>query len=99
VPASQAVLTGQSIVHRNVITLDEALQYVLGVILNHGDVDIRGSTGIAGGVGSRVLFLMDATPCSPRTVRRWTSRVCRCWMWIGWKWSRVPTPRSMAAAH
>ena len=62
VPASQAVLSSQSIVHRNVITLDEALQYVPGVILNHGDVDIRGSTGIAGGVGSRVLFLMDGHP-------------------------------------
>ena len=62
VPASQAVLTSQSIVHRNVITLDEALQYVPGVILNHGDIDVRGSTGIAGGIGSRVLFLMDGHP-------------------------------------
>ncbi|MGH7627092.1 MAG: TonB-dependent receptor [Gemmatimonadaceae bacterium] len=62
VPASQAVLSSQSIVNRNVITLDQALQYVPGVILNHGDIDVRGSTGIAAGIGSRVLFLVDGHP-------------------------------------
>lgn len=62
VPASQAVLSEREMLNRSAITLDDALPFVPGVILNHDNVDIRGSTGAAGGVGSRVLFLMDGHP-------------------------------------
>ena len=46
----------------NVVKVDEALPFVPGVIMNHGDLDIRGSKGIAMGVGSRVLVLLDGHP-------------------------------------
>ena len=40
-------------------SLDEALPFAQGVTFNAGQMDIRGSTGIARGVGSRVLMLLD----------------------------------------
>ncbi len=63
-PASVAVLSSDEIARRNVITVDQALRYVPGVSFNGGggDMDIRGATGIAGGVGSRVLMLLDGHP-------------------------------------
>lgn len=62
VPASQAVISERDLLQRNVITLDQALKFVPGVSFNNGDIDIRGSTGAAGGVGSRVLMLVDGHP-------------------------------------
>lgn len=62
VPASEAVMSGAEVARRNVITLDQALPFVPGVLFNHGDVDIRGASGLAGGVGSRVLVLLDGHP-------------------------------------
>ena len=41
------------------MTLDEALPFAQGVIFNSGQMDIRGATGLARGVGSRVLMLLD----------------------------------------
>ena len=62
-PASVAVLRGDEIVRRNVISVDGALAYVPGVTFNgSGQMDVRGSTGSAGGVGSRVLMLIDGHP-------------------------------------
>lgn len=62
-PASVAVLSGDEIIHRNVTTVDGALAYVPGVTFNGpGQMDIHGSTGSAGGIGSRVLTLVDGHP-------------------------------------
>ncbi|HEY8104936.1 MAG TPA: TonB-dependent receptor, partial [Gemmatimonadales bacterium] len=62
-PASVAVLSNDEIVHRNVTTVDGALAYVPGVSFNGpGQMDIHGSTGSAGGIGSRVLTLVDGHP-------------------------------------
>jgi iron complex outermembrane receptor protein len=62
-PASVAVLRGDEILRRNVTTVDGALAFVPGVTFNgSGQMDIRGSTGSAGGVGSRVLMLVDGHP-------------------------------------
>jgi iron complex outermembrane receptor protein len=61
-PASVAVLAADAIRRRNVITLDQALPFVPGVVFNHGAMDIRGASGAAGGVGSRVLVLLDGHP-------------------------------------
>jgi outer membrane receptor for ferrienterochelin and colicins len=61
-PASVAVLTRDAVVRRNAITIDQALPFVPGVIFNNGQVDIRGASGVAGGVGSRVLMLLDGHP-------------------------------------
>ena len=40
-------------------TSGEALPFAQGVTFNAGHMDIRGSSGIARGVGSRVLMLLD----------------------------------------
>lgn len=60
--ASVAVLTGQELRRRNATTLDEAIAFEPGVTFNGGQMDIRGSTGLARGVGSRVLLLLDGHP-------------------------------------
>jgi outer membrane receptor for ferrienterochelin and colicins len=61
-PASVAVLTQDALTRRSAITIDQALPFVPGVIFNAGAVDIRGASGVAGGVGSRVLILLDGHP-------------------------------------
>ena len=62
-PASVAVLRNEELVRRDVISVDGALAYVPGVTFNgSGQMDVRGSTGSAGGVGSRVLMLIDGHP-------------------------------------
>jgi len=60
--ASVAVLTAQELVRRNATTLDQALAFEPGVTFNAGQMDIRGSTGLARGVGSRVLLMLDGHP-------------------------------------
>lgn len=61
--ASVAILPGDAPIQRNVVTLDQALPFVSGVTFNGRDnIDIRGSTGFARGVGSRVLMLLDGHP-------------------------------------
>ena len=61
--ASVAIMPGEAQIQRNVVTLDQALPFVSGVTFNGRDnVDIRGSTGFARGVGSRVLMLLDGHP-------------------------------------
>ncbi|HLQ23172.1 MAG TPA: TonB-dependent receptor [Gemmatimonadales bacterium] len=62
-PASVAVLSHDEVIARNVNTVDGALAFVPGVAFNGpGQMDIRGSTGSAGGIGSRVLTLIDGHP-------------------------------------
>ncbi len=58
-PVSVAVMSGEELRSRDIVTLDEALPFAQGVIFNSGQMDIRGATGIARGVGSRVLMLLD----------------------------------------
>ncbi len=58
-PVSVAVMSGEEIERRTVVSLEEALPFAQGVVFNSGQMDIRGSTGLARGVGSRVLMLVD----------------------------------------
>jgi outer membrane receptor for ferrienterochelin and colicins len=60
--ASVSVLSRSALVGRNITTLDQALVYEPGVTINAGQLDIRGSTGLARGVGSRVLLMLDGHP-------------------------------------
>jgi len=60
--ASVAVLTAQELKRRNATTLDQAIAFEPGVTFNGGQMDIRGATGLARGVGSRVLLLLDGHP-------------------------------------
>ena len=54
-----AVVSGDELDRRNVTSLGEALPFAQGVTFNAGQMDIRGSSGISRGVGSRVLMLLD----------------------------------------
>ena len=58
-PISVAVIGADELERRNVTNLKEALPFAQGVTFNAGHMDIRGSSGIARGVGSRVLMLLD----------------------------------------
>ncbi len=58
-PTSIAVISADELERRNVTNLKEALPFAQGVTFNAGHMDIRGSSGIARGVGSRVLMLLD----------------------------------------
>lgn len=60
---SVSTLSRTELLDRNVMQVKEALAFVPGVTFNGEDqMDIRGSTGIARGVGSRVLVLLDGHP-------------------------------------
>jgi iron complex outermembrane receptor protein len=60
---SVAVVARDEVLRRNVLSVDRALAFVPGVTMNGTDnMDIRGATGIARGVGSRVLMLLDGHP-------------------------------------
>ena len=58
-PVSVAILSAEELQRRDVTNLREALPFAQGVTFNAGHLDIRGSSGIARGVGSRVLMLLD----------------------------------------
>ncbi len=58
-PVSVAVMGRDELARRDVTSLNEALPFAQGVTFNAGQMDIRGSSGIARGVGSRVLMLLD----------------------------------------
>lgn len=58
-PVSVAVMDAREIEDRNVNNVGEALPFAQGVVANNGQLDIRGSSGISRGVGSRVLLLLD----------------------------------------
>ncbi len=60
---SVSVLSDATVLKRDVSNLEAALPFVPGVTFNGpGEMDVRGSTGVAGGVGSRVLILLDGHP-------------------------------------
>jgi iron complex outermembrane receptor protein len=59
---SVAVVDQKELQQRNVSTLDQALPHIPGVLFNHSTLDIRGASGLAEGVGSRVLMLLDGHP-------------------------------------
>jgi iron complex outermembrane receptor protein len=59
---SVAVVDQKELRQRNVTTLDQALPFVPGVLFNHSTLDIRGASGLAEGVGSRVLMMLDGHP-------------------------------------
>ena len=58
-PTSIAVISGDELERRSVANLTEALPFAQGVTFNAGQMDIRGSSGLSRGVGSRVLMLLD----------------------------------------
>lgn len=61
-PVSVSVLEAADLLKYSPVQLPDVLPYMPGVVMNHGQLDIRGSTGSAGGLGSRVLMLLDGHP-------------------------------------
>ncbi len=59
---SVAVQDRNDIFAHSAVEVQDALPFVPGVTLNHGELDIRGASGLAEGVGSRVLMLLDGHP-------------------------------------
>ncbi len=62
VPVSMSLLSSDAIERRNNLSLDDALRYVPGVNFIQDQVNIRGSSGYARGIGSRVMLLIDGIP-------------------------------------
>ena len=61
-PVSVSVMDLADLFKYSPVQLPDVLPYMPGVVMNHGQLDIRGSTGSAGGLGSRVLMLLDGHP-------------------------------------
>lgn len=61
-PVSVSVMEAGDLFKYSPVQLPDVLPYLAGVVMNHGQLDIRGSTGNAGGLGSRVLMLLDGHP-------------------------------------
>lgn len=62
VPISISVIDSRQLKDRSINKIDDALQYVPGIAMNDDQVSIRGSSGVAIGVGSRVALLVDGIP-------------------------------------
>lgn len=62
VPISLSVINSELLSERNITSLEETLVYVPGMNLNGDQVSIRGSSGFAFGIGSRVALLLDGFP-------------------------------------
>ena len=61
---SVAVIDEEAIASRAAVRVDEAIDRAPGVQLLNGQINIRGSTGYAQGVNSRVLLLIDGVPAN-----------------------------------
>lgn len=62
VPLSIAVVDAAAINDRAVTKLDEVLRYIPGVNVSQNQVNIRGASGFAYGLGSRTALLLDNFP-------------------------------------
>lgn len=62
VSISTSLLEPDFIANRNSVSIDEALRFVSGVNFTGPDINIRGSSGVSFGVGSRVQLLIDNVP-------------------------------------
>lgn len=62
VPVSVARVEPREIASRSPQTIDQTLRFIPGVTVTEDQVSIRGSSGYARAVGSRVLFLLDGMP-------------------------------------
>ncbi len=59
---SVAVLQKADLLRHGAVEVQDALSFVPGVDMEHGEVDIRGASGVSEGIGSRVLMLLDGHP-------------------------------------
>ena len=59
VPITVSVITAEDLDKRSITRLDDALRYVNGIVVARDQVNIRGTSGFALGVGSRAAVLLD----------------------------------------
>lgn len=59
VPITVSVMTAEDLDKRSITRLDDALRYVNGIVVARDQVNIRGTSGFALGVGSRAAVLLD----------------------------------------
>jgi iron complex outermembrane receptor protein len=59
VPISVSIMKAQDLQQRGIVRLDDALRYVSGITVVKDQVNIRGASGFALGVGSRTAILLD----------------------------------------
>lgn len=59
VPISVSIMKSQDLQQRGIVRLDDALRYVSGITVVKDQVNIRGASGFALGVGSRTAVLLD----------------------------------------
>lgn len=59
VPISVATISEAELSNRAIVNLDDALRYVSGVAVARDQVNIRGASGFALGVGSRTAVVLD----------------------------------------
>lgn len=64
-PASVSVVGAPRIQEQNFATVDGLLEFIPGVNMMSGQINIRGSSGYSRGAGSRVLLLVDGVPMLP----------------------------------
>ncbi len=64
-PASVSVVGAQRLQEQNFVTVDRMLEFIPGVNLMGGQINIRGSSGFSRGAGTRVLLLVDGVPMLP----------------------------------
>ncbi len=62
VPISVSTLSTTDLSQRNITQLDDALRYVSGVNVVKDQVNVRGTSGFALGVGNRTMVLLDGFP-------------------------------------
>ncbi len=62
VPISISVVSNSDLLTKGSTRFDEALRYVPGIIMNKDNINLRGSSGFAFGLGSRVALLVDGFP-------------------------------------
>lgn len=59
VPISVSIMKTQDLQQRGIVRLDDALRYVSGITVVKDQVNIRGASGFALGVGSRTAVMLD----------------------------------------
>jgi outer membrane cobalamin receptor len=61
-PVSIAVVGRKDIMKRDIVTPEEVLRHVPGIVVTERQAGIRGSSGFNRGAGSRLLLLVDGVP-------------------------------------
>jgi iron complex outermembrane receptor protein len=62
IPISLSIIDSKQLTQQNSTLIEDALKYVPGVVVNQQSISIRGTSGFAFGLGSRVAMMIDGFP-------------------------------------